>query len=80
MEAGNDLDEILGGLAGEVIVTPGEEITRGSGFLRGHGTYVERGDGPDEDPGEGLGEITVSDDYDAEEGGSEGKELKQHIA
>eukprot|EP00512_Aurantiochytrium_limacinum_P005669 CAMPEP_0171516514 /NCGR_PEP_ID=MMETSP0959-20130129/4082_1 /TAXON_ID=87120 /ORGANISM="Aurantiochytrium limacinum, Strain ATCCMYA-1381" /LENGTH=373 /DNA_ID=CAMNT_0012055239 /DNA_START=43 /DNA_END=1164 /DNA_ORIENTATION=+ len=35
-----------------LLVVPGEEITRGSGFLRGHGTYLEAlgdDDGDDED-------------------------------
>ncbi|GBG33635.1 Exosome complex component RRP4 [Hondaea fermentalgiana] len=40
------LDDLL--QDSRLVVVPGEEITRGSGFLRGHGTYLEA-IGPDDD-------------------------------
>mmetsp|Transcript_409 Transcript_409/g.733 ORF Transcript_409/g.733 Transcript_409/m.733 type:complete len:326 (+) Transcript_409:378-1355(+) len=39
MELDQDID--LGPDCGHVVVVPGEVVTRGAGFLRGHGTYVE---------------------------------------
>lgn len=67
-------DDHEGGAFGgddQLVVVPGEEITRGNGFLRGHGTFVAALDGPEEGDGD-------DDDMQVieEEGDGDGERVK----
>mmetsp|Transcript_2453 Transcript_2453/g.4065 ORF Transcript_2453/g.4065 Transcript_2453/m.4065 type:complete len:315 (+) Transcript_2453:238-1182(+) len=62
----NEVEDLLKSIAGEdLVMLPGEEIARGGGFLRGHGTYVEA-DIEQEESDDDEGEVL---DDDAMEGG-----------
>ena len=44
LDSDADVDAVIGAFAGGVVVTPGEVVTAEGGFLRGHGTYIVKGD------------------------------------